>query len=162
MSSSVVVVEICSIHSEGLVSCFWLKQNIFYTTNIMERREYIILLIRTQETFHIYNVEPTNSMFQEIEVSHCVTMMWLGHHITGNCSTPVRESELQHVTSLVTSLYTETCEFGLRRFLKIFPTLTGVKNTQKLHQLRLQFNILFFIVKNFLLWWKEITTFFYL
>ena len=75
MSSSVVVVEICPIHSEGLISCFWLKQNIFHTTNIMERREYIILLIRTQKTFHIYNVEPTNSMFQEIEVSHCVTVM---------------------------------------------------------------------------------------
>ena len=62
----------------------------------MERRKYIILLIRTQETFHIYNVEPTNSMFQEIEASHCVTVMWLGHHITGNCSTPLKGATCPH------------------------------------------------------------------
>ena len=59
----------------SLISCFWLKQYIFHTMNIIERRKYIILLIRAQETFQIYNVEPTNSMFQEIEVSHCVTVM---------------------------------------------------------------------------------------
>jgi len=41
----------------------------------MEGSNYIIFLIRTQETFHIYNVEGINSMFQEIDVSHYVTAM---------------------------------------------------------------------------------------
>jgi len=56
----------------------------------MEGSNYIILfLIITQETSYICNVEGTNSMFQEIHMSYCVTAMWLGHHTTGNCSTPV-------------------------------------------------------------------------
>ena len=54
----------------------------------MEGSNYTIFLFRTQESFHTYDVEGTNSMSQEIEVSHGVTALWLGHHMTGNCATP--------------------------------------------------------------------------
>jgi len=52
----------------------------------MEGSNYIIFLIITQETSYICNVEGTNSMFQEIHMSHRVTVMWLER---GHCSTPL-------------------------------------------------------------------------